>query len=71
MTSHFAQAPFQLLGMNSLPFGSHHDPIRKETEAQRGEAIYSKHTASARARLQVQVPVSCAHILTPFHLPMQ
>ena len=47
--------------MNSLPFSFHSDPIRKEAEAQRGEAIYSKHTSSARARVQVQVPVSCAH----------
>ena len=56
--------------MNSLPFSSHNDPIRRETEAQRGEAINSKHTASARARLQVQVPVSWAHILTLLQLPM-
>ena len=56
--------------MNSLPFSSHNDPIRKETEAQRGEAMYSKHTASARARLQAQVPVSWAHILTLLQLPM-
>ena len=68
MTPHFA--PSQLLGMNSLPFSSHNDPIRKETEAQRGEATYSKHTASARARLQVQVPVSWAHILTLLQLSM-
>ena len=64
------QAPSQLLGMNSRPFSSHNDPVRKETEAQRGEAMYSKHTASARARLQVHVPVSWAHILTLLQLPM-
>ena len=56
MTSLFA--PFQVLGRHSLAFSSHNDPVKKEAEAQRGEAIYSKHTVSARARIQVQVPVS-------------
>ena len=64
------QATFQVLGRHSFAFSSHNDPVKKEAEAQRGEAIYSKHTASARARIQVQVPVSWAHILTLFHFPM-
>ena len=44
--------------------------VKKKAEAQRGEVIYSKDTASAGARIQDQVPVSWAHILTLFHFPM-